>query len=217
MMHAGAEDEVQIGPGDALVVVDMQRDFMPGGPLPVEAGDGVIAPVNLALTLFCTAGLPVFASRDWHPGEHCSFSDHGGTWPSHCVAGTSGAGFADGLALPHDVRIVSKATRLNRDAYSAFGHTDLERRLSAKGIKRLVVCGLATDHCVLRTVLDAIDAEFDVIVLVDAVAALELHSGDGERALAQMAMVGARFSTSQALVDATSCPLERQALVGTRH
>ena len=183
--------------GDALLVVDVQRDFLPGGALGVADGDRVLAPINHAIALF--AGRPVFLTRDWHPPGHCSFREQGGPWPPHCVAGTRGAEFADELRLPADVQVVSKATQVERDAYSAFGGTDLERRLRDAQVRRVFIGGLATDYCVLHTVADARAAGFDAVVLRDAIAAVDVRPGDGERAITRMRELGARVVGSDAL------------------
>ena len=181
---------------DALLVVDVQRDFLPGGSLAVPAGDAVVAPANVSIGCFLEHRLPVFASRDWHPDEHCSFRAHGGPWPAHCVAGSPGAAFAPALRLPAQTVIIDKATTRERDAYSAFGHTELHARLRACHVLRLIVCGLATDYCVRSTVLDALALGYRVVVLRDAVAAVDRQPGDGERALQQMRDAGAVIATS---------------------
>ncbi len=186
-----------IGPGDALVVVDVQRDFLPGGALGVPAGDEVVEPLNRAIQAFERAGLPVFYSRDWHPPDHCSFRAQGDPWPPHCVAGTAGAGFAPGLRLPLEPEVISKATTRERDAYSAFQGTTLAQRLKSAGVRRLFVGGLATDYCVKATVLDARAGGFDVELLGDAVRAVEVNAGDGERALQEMQSSGAKLTTTR--------------------
>lgn len=185
---------IQPGPGDALLVIDMQLDFLPGGKLGVPDGDAVIAPINDLTRLFERQGLPVFASRDWHPADHCSFAARGGPWPPHCVAGTAGAAFASALALPAGAVVVSKADTAERDAYSAFAGTGLAAQLRARGVKRVVVGGLATDYCVLNTVVDARAEGFEAIVVADAVRAVDVAPGDGARALARMAGLGARLA-----------------------
>ncbi len=177
--------------GDALLIVDVQNDFLPGGSLAVPAGDEVVEPLNRAITAFHEASLPIFASRDHHPPDHCSFRPRGGRWPVHCVAGSHGAAFADGLHLPADTVVVSKATTAERDAYSAFDHTDLREQLRAAGVVRLFIGGLATDYCVKATVLDGRAAGLDVVVLMDAVRAVEVEPGDGDRAIEQMRAAGA--------------------------
>ncbi len=186
--------------GDALVIVDVQNDFLPGGSLAVPAGDAVIAPLNAAIDAFARRSLPVIATRDWHPANHCSFQPQGGRWPPHCVAGSSGAEFAAGLRLPRNVLIVSKATRPETDAYSAFQGTDLAMRLPPLGVKRLVVGGLATDYCVLETVADALALGFHVVVLTDAIRAVDVRAGDGLAAIEKMAAGGAHLRTTQDLL-----------------
>jgi nicotinamidase/pyrazinamidase len=184
--------------GDALVVVDVQADFLPGGALAIHDGEGVIAPLNRCIERFAARGLPVVATRDWHPANHCSFTAQGGSWPPHCVAGTSGAAFPAALHLPPAALIVSKGTAADREAYSGFAGSALESQLRAAGVGRLFVGGLATDYCVLNTVLDARALGFDVVVLDDAVAAVEAKPGDGERALERMRAAGAITSGSAA-------------------
>ena len=182
--------------GDALLLVDIQRDFLPGGALAVRDGDRVVPPALCLLNLFAGRSLPVFASRDWHPAAHCSFREQGGPWPAHCVAGTSGAAFAERLRLPAGAGIVSKATRVESDAYSAFEGTDLGKRLGAAGVKRLFVAGLATDYCVLHSVVDAVALGLSVVVLRDAIAAVDVREGDGARALQRMQELGVTFADS---------------------
>jgi nicotinamidase/pyrazinamidase len=180
---------IHLGHDDALLVIDMQYDFLPDGSLGVPGGHEVIAPINHLLELY--SGLPVFASRDWHPADHCSFKAQGGPWPPHCVAGTRGAEFAAELAFPDDVIVVSKAETSQADAYSAFNGTDLARQLRERGIKRVAVCGLATDYCVLNTVTDALDEGFDTMVVPEAMRAVDVQPGDGMRALDRMVARGA--------------------------
>lgn len=186
-------------PGDALLVVDVQRDFLPGGSLAVPGGNAIIKPVKACIDRFCARGLPVFASRDWHPPNHVSFKAQGGPWPPHCVAGTPGAEFAAALGLPGVAMVVPKGCKPGRDAYSAFDGTELHRRLRALGVNRLFVVGLATDYCVLASVLDARSLGYAVVLLRDAVAAVDVTPGDGERALARMAEAGAATVDSASL------------------
>lgn len=181
-------------PGDALLVVDVQRDFLPAGALGVPGGDAVIGPLNEALALCAERCVPVFATRDWHPPDHCSFTTRGGVWPPHCVAHSAGAMFADALRLPADASVIAKGTDPAQEAYSGFAGTDLEQRLRDAGVRRLVVGGLATEYCVLQTVLDARARGFEVVVLRDAVAAVNAVPGDGERALAAMRNAGAMMA-----------------------
>ena len=177
--------------GDALLLVDMQNDFLPGGALAVASGDQVIAVLNVWLARFAAAGLPVFATRDWHPAQHCSFQTHGGPWPPHCVAGTHGAGLTGALHWPSGTQIISKATTPDAEAYSGFCHTDLHERLQTAKVTRLFVGGLATDYCVLETVLAALQHGYRVVLLQDGIRAVEAQAGDGKRAIAQMMTAGA--------------------------
>ena len=178
-------------PGDALIVVDVQKDFLPGGSLAVPHGDEVVPVLNRYMEIFSSRGLPVFATRDWHPPEHCSFTEQGGPWPPHCVAGSEGAAFADGLRLPAETVVVSKATTPDKDAYSGFQDTGLAQRLREAGVRRVFVGGLATDYCVLNTVRDALAEGFEVVLLEDAIRAVDVQPGDGERAVKEMLDAGA--------------------------
>ncbi len=183
---------IRLQTGDALIAVDVQRDFLPGGSLAVPEGDAVIPALNRYLAAFAAHALPVFATRDWHPTKHCSFKAQGGIWPPHCVAATRGAEFARDLALPQAAVIVSKAAMPEADAYSGFGGTDLAARLRAVCATRLFIGGLATDYCVLNTVKDALTEGFEVLLLADAIRAVDVKPGDGARALGEMQQLGAR-------------------------
>ncbi len=185
--------------GDALLIVDLQRDFLPGGALAVAHGDRVLGVINDYLKRFVERRLPVFATRDWHPPDHCSFVEQGGPWPPHCIAGSAGAAFGDGLDLPPDAVVVSKATTAERDAYSGFEGTDLQTRLRQAHISRLFVGGLATDYCVLQTVIDATSLGFAVVLLRDAIAAVDAHLGDGERAIDRIRAAGATLTDRSVL------------------
>ena len=181
--------------GDALLIVDPQVDFCPGGALPVPGGDRIFEAVNRASEI---APL-VVASRDWHPPDHVSFKEQGGIWPVHCVADTHGADFHGKLDTSRIAHVVSKATERSEEAYSAFAGTELERYLRGHGVKRLFVTGLATDYCVRQSVLDARQAGFDVVVLEDAVGAVDVNPGDGQRALQEMRDAGAEVARSSEL------------------
>lgn len=192
--HPGLDDtRLSLRPSDALVVVDVQRDFLPGGALGVPDGDRVVPALNRCIALFGRLKLPVVFTRDWHPADHCSFRAQGGPWPPHCVAGSDGAAFAAGLTVPDDASIVSKATTAQADAYSGFQRTGLGELLRGLGCKRLFIGGLATDYCVLATVRDAIGEGFAAVVLRDAIRAVNVHPGDGERAERDMAEAGAEL------------------------
>lgn len=195
-----AEDPERIVPaeGDVLLVVDVQQDFLPGGALAVPDGDAIVPVLNEYLRLWQRRGLRVFASRDWHPPDHCSFAARGGPWPVHCVADTPGAAFPPGLALPPGTEVVSKATGADREAYSAFEGTDLDHRLRALGARRLFVGGLATDYCVRATVADALARGYAVLVLTDAVRAVDPAAGAA--VLADLRARGARLVDRGALV-----------------
>ena len=184
---------VRLQTGDALIAVDVQNDFLPGGSLAVPEGDAVVPALNRYLAAFDAHALPVFATRDWHPTKHCSFKAQGGIWPPHCVAATRGAEFARDLALPPTAVIVSKAATAEADAYSGFAGTELAARLRAGLATRLFIGGLATDYCVLSTVKDALAEGFGVLLLADAIRAVDVNAGDGARALAEMRQLGARL------------------------
>ncbi len=198
-MSEEGKETIRPGRGDALLVVDVQNDFLPGGSLAVPAGDAVIAPLNRVIEQFREAGLPIVATRDWHPPAHCSFQAQGGPWPPHCIAGSPGAAFAAGLRLPSDAVIIDKATAVDRDAYSGFEGTDLAARLRGAGVRRLFVGGLATDYCVLNTVRDALGEGLAVMLLGDAIRAVDVQPGDGDRAIAEMQSLGARLIDSTQL------------------
>lgn len=186
---------VELKAEDALIIVDVQNDFLPGGSLAVADGDAVVPVLNAYIRLFTARGLPVYATRDWHPQKHCSFEEQAGPWSPHCIAGSAGAAFSADLQLPAEARIISKATREDRDAYSGFEGTDLAEQCRAAGVTRLFIGGLATDYCVLNTVRDALREGFEVCLLSDAIRAVDVNPGDGERALATMHEHGARFVT----------------------
>lgn len=176
---------------DALVIVDVQNDFLPGGALAVDQGNAILPVLNACIDLFRRKGLSIYASRDWHPASHCSFLAQGGTWPPHCIAGTSGAAFPAGLELPDTAIVVSKAVSENQDAYSAFQGTHLADDLRRDRKKRLFIGGLATDYCVLHTVLDALKEGFRVVLLSDAIKAVNVRPGEGDAAIATMLRSGA--------------------------
>jgi nicotinamidase/pyrazinamidase len=190
---------LELHEGDALIVVDVQNDFLPGGALAVPGGDEVVPVLNEYLKRFAVKNLPVFATRDWHPPNHCSFQLQGGPWPPHCIAGTHGAEFSPDLKLPEGAQIISKATEPEREAYSGFDGTRLFTLLKEQGIRRLFIGGLATDYCVLNTVKDALRLGFAVFLLRDAVRAVNVHPGDEQKALDEMQRLGARFLTLKEL------------------
>lgn len=179
--------------GDALLIVDVQNDFLPQGKLAVPDGDKVIPALNHYIQLFTRRDLPVYETRDWHPENHCSFTPQGGPWPPHCVANTHGAAFSEDLALPENTTIISKATHADKDAYSGFEDTDLDTLLRNNHITTLYIGGLATDYCVLNTVKDALKNGYRVYLLTDAIRAVNTQPGDGERAITEMQQAGAEL------------------------
>ena len=158
-----------LGSHDALLLADVQNDFLPGGSLGIPGGDAVIPVLNEYIRRAVAGGAQVFAARDWHPQHHCSFRDRGGPWPAHCVQGSTGAQFAAELRVPKGAVIVSKGSDLDRDAYSAFDGTKLETALRALDVQRVLVGGLATEYCVLATVRDARAKGYAVLLLDDAI------------------------------------------------
>lgn len=187
--------------GDALVVVDIQNDFVTGS-LSVPHAREVVAPINRAIDAFTARGLPIFATRDWHPPDHCSFLAQGGPWPVHCVAGTDGAGFDPRLHLPEGVVHIHKATERDSEAYSALAGTQLAEELRSRGVRRMFIAGLATDYCVLNTVRDATPLGLEVIVLADAIRAVNVHPDDGAKAESEMRQLGAAFIPVEAIAGA---------------
>ncbi len=184
-----------------LLIVDVQRDFCPGGALAVKGGDEVVPGLNRAVKASQMKGLPIFFTRDLHPPDHISFISRGGRWPPHCVQGTPGAELHPGLTVPSDSVVISKGDRRDEEAYSGFQGTDLRDRLSGLGIDEIFLGGLTTDYCVRETTLDARKAGFAVNVLTDCVRAVDADPGDGEKALADMQRAGAEVTTVQRLVE----------------
>jgi nicotinamidase/pyrazinamidase len=180
------------GNGRALIVVDVQNDFCPGGALAVERGDEVVEPLNRLMAEFLERGEPVYKSRDWHPAWTKHFADYGGTWPVHCVQNTRGAEFHEDLLDDPRVRVVSKGLG-DEDSYSAFDGTTLAEDLRREGVGEVWVGGLATDYCVKNTVLDAVREGFHVRALSDAMRAVNLQPGDDQRALEEMRAAGAEI------------------------
>ena len=179
-------------PKQALLIVDVQNDFCPGGALAVERGDEVVASLNRLIDEFLQRGAPVYKSRDWHPATTKHFAKYGGTWPVHCVQNTHGAEFHPALRDDPRIIVVSKGLG-DTDCYSAFDETELAAQLHQQGIEEVLVGGLATDYCVKNTVLDAVKHGFKVKALKNAMRAVNLQPGDGERALEEMRAAGAEI------------------------
>ncbi|HIP56787.1 MAG TPA: nicotinamidase [Ignisphaera aggregans] len=180
---------------DALIIVDMQRDFMPGGALPVPEADTIVPIINRYIQIFENRGATVVATRDWHPVNHISFTTRGGPWPPHCIQGTSGAEFHPDLALPESTVIVSKATDPDKEAYSGFDGTNLNNILRERGVNRIFVCGVATNYCVKATAIDGIKLGYTVIVLLDAVKGIDIPPGSVDMALNEMLDAGIILAT----------------------
>jgi nicotinamidase/pyrazinamidase len=177
-----------LGSRDALILVDVQQDFCPGGSLPIEQGHDVVPILNRWIEDAVQAGAPVFASRDWHPAEHRSFHASGGPWPAHCIQDTQGAAFHPDLRLPADAITITKGHHPYKDQYSAFDDTDLVDALRQRGIERVWIGGLAQDVCVRATALDAVRAGFETHIISEATRPVTEEGG--RKALAEMRQAG---------------------------
>ena len=177
----------------ALIVVDVQNDFCPGGSLAVADGYQVVAPLNQLIKEFLDRGEPVYKTRDWHPAQTKHFQAYGGIWPVHCVQGTRGAEFHPDLSDDPRITIISKGFDEKADGYSGFDGTNLAELLREEGVKEVWVGGLATDYCVKHTVLDALKEGFEVKALADAMRAVNGNSEDGTKAIEEMRAAGAEI------------------------
>ena len=191
---------IESGSPSALLVVDVQNDFCPGGALPVPDGDAVVPVLNEYLELFQQLRMPVYLSRDWHPPESRHFRKFGGRWPVHCVQCTHGAEFHPALRVPASASVVSKGTLPDEEGYSAFEGRDalgasLKESLVGHHVETLYVGGLATEYCVRASVLDALSSGFGVVLLSDAIRALDQPPGAGARAVEEMRHTGAGVAT----------------------
>jgi len=176
---------------DALLVADIQNDFLPGGALGIRGGDDIVPVLLNYIDRFHSKELPIFLTRDWHPPNHCSFRSQGGPWPPHCIAGSPGSLPPRAFETPLSAVIIYKAIDADREAYSAFQDTALGRHLKAIGVQRLFIGGLATDYCVLNTVKDARAAGYEVCLLMDGIKAVNLQPDDGPKAEQEMIRLGA--------------------------
>ncbi len=188
----------------ALLIVDVQNDFCPGGALAVGSGDQVVPVLNKYIDIFSKRKLSVVASRDWHPLQTTHFKEFGGPWPAHCVQNTPGAAFHPDLKLPSEVIVVSKGMDPSKDSYSAFQAADAQGRglldiLREKDVKELFVGGLATDYCVKASVLDALE-HFKVNLLMDAIKGVDVHPRDSQKAIQEMTAKGAKPITLKDLI-----------------
>ena len=188
-----------------FLMVDVQVDFCPGGSLAVPGGDEIIPTINRYLEIFGAQELPLYASRDWHPPVTDHFRQFGGLWPPHCVRDSAGARFHPALKLTRQVTIVSKGMDPKKDDYSALqGQTEagltLETIMAEQGVKRLYVCGLATDYCVKETCLEALRGGFLVTLLTDAIRGVDVMPGDSERAIGEIAAAGGELADLAVIV-----------------
>jgi len=191
-----------MGAEKALLIIDVQNDFCPGGALAVPEGDKIVPVLNRYIELFLSKGLPIFVSRDWHPEKTKHFKDFGGLWPKHCIQKTRGAEFHPGLKLPDKIIILSKGMDPEKDSYSVFQGADSQGKsflnlLSFMGIIELYVGGLATDYCVKESVLDALKNGFKVKLLMDAIKGVNEESS--REAIKQMVARGAEQITFEKL------------------
>lgn len=180
---------------EALVIVDVQNDFCPGGALGVQDGDRVVPVLNRYIEKFAQAGMPVLVTRDWHPPRTTHFNTAGGLWPPHCVQGSKGAEFHPALKISSDTVVLSKGMAIDEDNYSGFDAVDSRRVvlkdvLRQSGIERIYVGGLATDYCVKETVLDGLREGFQVVLLQDAVRGVNLQPEDSDQAIDAMVRSG---------------------------
>ncbi len=184
----------------ALLIVDVQNDFCPGGALSVPEGDKIIPALNKYIKIFAKKKLPIFASRDWHPIRTKHFKDFGGVWPVHCLQNSRGAAFHSKLKLPKEAIQLYKGMDSQIDSYSAFQAEDISgvsflKLLHMLGIKELYIGGLATDYCVKFSALDALKHKFKVKLLIDAIKGVDLKADDSEKAIKEMIKKGAKKIT----------------------
>jgi nicotinamidase/pyrazinamidase len=176
----------------ALLIIDFQNDFTSGGALEVPGGDEIAEPVRRLAAEY----EHVFATRDWHPPDHASFETEGGPWPVHCVQGTHGAELHPAMRDIEVEAIVDVGVERDDEGYSGFEKSKLADLLHERGIQEVTVVGLATDYCVRASAIDACREGFDTTVVTDAIRAVEVEPGDGERALEDMKRAGARLAIS---------------------
>ena len=187
----------------------MQIDFLPEGKLPVPDGDQLIPVINEYIRLFKKANARIIASRDWHPPNHISFKPKGGPWPPHCVQETEGAKFHSDVKIPEGTLIISKATNSTKEAYSVFEGTELAEKLNTMDIDRIFFSGVATDYCIVNSVLDSRDLGFETYVLLDAIKGIEANKGDVEKAIDMMAKSGAELVTSSEFTEPEAFSTEK--------
>jgi len=178
--------QIKITDGDALIVVDVQNDFLHGGSMAVPDGEAVIAPLNRIIDIFQPKGFPIYAVRDMHPSNHCSFKAQGGPCPAHCMVGTPGAEFAPSLGLPAFAMMIAKAATADKDACSAFDGTNLDFQFMMYGVKRVFIGGLDIGDCLLNTVQEMLKKGLQVHPISDGI-----RAQGGTDVVAKMAALGA--------------------------
>ena len=195
--------------GDVLLITDIQKDFLPGGALPIDNGNEIIPVLNEYIRTFHAAKANVLVSRDWHPTNHISFNTQGGPWPPHCIKETNGAKVSSDLKLPEHTLVISKATDPTHESYSAFDGTILANELKRLSMKRLFIGGLAIDYCVVNTVLDARKLGIETVVLMDATLGINVNPGDVDSAIKTMVTNGAQQATVDDFLEAVlALPIE---------
>jgi nicotinamidase/pyrazinamidase len=188
-----------VGDTDALIVVDVQNDFCAGGALAVPGAERIFDNINRLMPRF----RHVLATKDWHPANHSSFKEQAGVWPPHCVQDTPGAEFHPALNSPLIQKVIHKGSDVDAPGYSGFERTDLADELRKRGVRRVFTCGLATDYCVKATTLAAREAGFDAVAVIDAMSAVDVTPGDGQRALEEMRAAGAELAATDEVLAAS--------------
>ena len=184
-------------PKKALLIVDVQNDFCPGGALGVPEGDKIVSVINKYIRTFTKKKLPIFATADWHPVRTKHFKDFGGVWPVHCIQNSRGAAFHPDLKLPKDAILLYKGMDPEEDCYSSFSAQDLSgqplsKLLKRMAIKEIYISGLATDYCVKFTAIDALKHGFKVKILMDAIKGVDLKPNDSREAIKKITKMGAK-------------------------
>ena len=177
---------------DCLLIVDLQNDFCPGGSLAVQGGDEIVEPINQIMKYFSL----IVTTQDWHPANHCSFKAQGGPWPPHCIQKTWGAQLHPKLDQSKVQLQILKADLPDREAYSGFDGSRLKEELQERNVHRVFIAGLTTDYCVRTTAFDALRHKFEAVVFTDLTRPVNVHPGDGERALNEIKQAGAVLATS---------------------
>ena len=180
----------------ALIIVDVQNDFCDNGSLPVPNAEQIIPGINKIIEYFHSSFLPVYATRDWLPIDHCSFKSNGGLWPMHCVQQTKGSQIHPELLIDNRVTIIDKGADKDKEAYSGFDGTDFSQELRKKNISKVIITGLATDYCINWTTIGALNNGFSATVISDLIRGIDLKPGDCKNAINEMSKSGAKFINS---------------------